>query len=120
MIISTGWGGLDTLVVAAGVSALQPLLAVAGADRKGTDLTPMQTTAEGIQKASDVASLAIKGNYIGPLVGAVTFVRVFSLSLLSFLSTDNSIVIHDSLPYTHEYTDPPPLINLPLPLDPPN
>ena len=80
-VFSTGWGGLDTFVVAAGVSALQPLLAVA--DCQGADLTPMPTTTEGIQKTSDVASLAIKGNYIGPLIEAVAFVRALSLSLAS-------------------------------------
>ncbi|KAJ2937080.1 hypothetical protein H1R20_g3, partial [Candolleomyces eurysporus] len=91
-LLLTRWGGLDTLIVAAGVSALQPLLAVAGADCKGTDLTPMHTTAEGIQNASDVASLAIKGNYIGPLVGAVTFIP-----LLSSTSGSPSILLINSV-----------------------
>jgi hypothetical protein len=73
-LVYIGWGGLDTLVVSAGVSALQPLLAVAGADCKGSALTPMHTTLEGIQKTSDVSLAAIKGNYTGPLIAAVTFV----------------------------------------------
>ncbi|TEB29330.1 NAD(P)-binding protein [Coprinellus micaceus] len=74
----TRWGGLDTLVVSAGVSALQPLLAVAGADCKGSALTPMHTTLEGIQKTSDVSLAAIKGNYTGPLIAAVTFIPTLS------------------------------------------
>ncbi|RXW12678.1 hypothetical protein EST38_g13176 [Candolleomyces aberdarensis] len=68
-LVLTRWGGLDTLVVAAGVSALQPLLAVAGADCK-----------------------AIKGNYIGPLVGAVTFIP-----LLSSTSDSPSILLINSV-----------------------
>ena len=73
-LLYIGWGGLDTLVISAGVSALQPLLAVAGADCKGSALTPMHTTLEGIQKTSDISLAAIKGNYTGPLIAAVTFV----------------------------------------------
>ncbi|KAF6758806.1 hypothetical protein DFP72DRAFT_161077 [Ephemerocybe angulata] len=87
----TKWGGLDTLVVAAGVSALQPLLAVAGAGCKGTSLTPMHTTTEGIQKVSDVATAAITGNYTGPLIAAVTFIP-----LLSSTSKAPSIVLISS------------------------
>jgi NAD(P)-dependent dehydrogenase (short-subunit alcohol dehydrogenase family) len=71
--IVIAWGGLDTLVVAAGVSALQPLLTVAGSEAvKGTALP--ETTKEGIQRAVDVSLAAIRGNYTGPLVAAVTFV----------------------------------------------
>jgi hypothetical protein len=69
------WGGVDTLIVAAGVSALQPLMAVAGVEdcQKGREWA--QATRDGIQHAVDVANLATRGNYIGPLVAAVTFVR---------------------------------------------
>ncbi|KAJ7218220.1 hypothetical protein C8J57DRAFT_1613027 [Mycena rebaudengoi] len=36
-------------------------------------------SAEGIQRAVDVAALATRGNYVGPLVAAVTFVRFCTL-----------------------------------------
>ncbi len=69
-----GWSGLDTLVVCAGVSALRPLLEVAGLERKDGKFSPAQASAEGVQHTVDVAHAAIRGNYIGPLVCAVTFV----------------------------------------------
>lgn len=69
-----GWSGLDTLVVCAGVSALRPLLELAGLERKDERLSPLQASAEGVQHTVDVANAAIRGNYIGPLVCAVTFV----------------------------------------------
>ena len=65
------WEGLDTLIVAAGVSALQPLLAIAGSETRERRLT----SPEGIHKVKSVALKAIEGNYLGPLVAAVTFVR---------------------------------------------
>jgi short chain dehydrogenase len=73
--IDVEWDGFDTLIVAAGVSALQPLLSIAGYEAGATQLT----TAEGIHKAKAIALKAIEGNYVGPLVAAVTFVRVGSL-----------------------------------------
>ena len=67
-IIFQEWKGFDTLVVAAGVSALQPLMTIAGVD------TIEQATKEGIQRVADVAAAATRGNYVGPLISAVTFV----------------------------------------------
>lgn len=66
------WGGLDTIVVSAGVSALQPLLTLAGVE-PGSSETSVPTV-EGVEQASRIASAAVDGNYIGPLVTAVTFV----------------------------------------------
>ena len=80
------WGGLDTLIVTAGVSALQPLMAVAGVETEGPDSTLGQASAEGIQYTVDVATKATAGNYFGPLIAAVTFVRSQHKSL--FDSTD--------------------------------
>ena len=82
-----GWGGLDTLVVSAGVSAVRPLLAIAGADVPGRTLNASQTTVEGIQNTSRVALAAIQGNYIGPLVAATTFVRHTALARRSLQLT---------------------------------
>lgn len=66
----TEWGGIDTLVVAAGVSALQPLMTVAGVDDPNAD-----AAAEGITHAIETAKKAMNGNYFGPLGAAVAFVR---------------------------------------------
>ena len=64
------WNGLDTLAVVAGVSALQPLMVLAGVE----DATSTSSAA-GIQHTADIAAAALTGNYTGPLVAAVTFVR---------------------------------------------
>jgi len=90
--LETKWNGLDTLVVAAGVSALQPLLAVAGVETEaGKSKIPL-TTKAGVQRAADIASAAIQGNYTGPLIAAVTFVPQ-----LSNTSNAPSIVLINSL-----------------------
>ena len=66
----TEWHGLDTLLVAAGVSALRPVLDIAGVE--GPSAT--QPNVEGVQRVEDVAMAAIKGNYLGPLLSVVTMV----------------------------------------------
>lgn len=63
--------GIDTLIVAAGVSALRPVLEIAGVE--GPSVT--QPSLEGIQRVEDVALAAIKGNYLGPLLSVVAMVR---------------------------------------------
>ncbi|TFY71659.1 hypothetical protein EVG20_g1349 [Dentipellis fragilis] len=72
--IEKAWGGLDTLIVSAGVSALQPVMA----------LTDVSNTAgpssAGIQKAADIATSAMQANYIGPLVSAVTMIPLLERS----------------------------------------
>ena len=73
------WKGLDTVVVTAGVSALQPLMAIAGVDSETTFVG--QANKEGIQRVVDVATAATLGNYVGPLISAVTFV-----SFLAYIS----------------------------------
>lgn len=66
--IEEAWGGLDTIHVCAGVSALQPVMALAGAEDK------QDATLEGIQGAKDIAGKAVQGNFVGPLVATLTFV----------------------------------------------
>lgn len=68
--IETAWGGLDTVHVCAGVSALQPVMAL-------TERTDMEgdATAEGVSRAVEIAGRAMKGNFEGPFVAAVTLVR---------------------------------------------
>lgn len=70
--VDAAWGGLDTVHVCAGVSALQPVMALAGVggEEEGRDVG-----VDGVRKVVDVAGRAMKGNFEGPLVAAVTFVR---------------------------------------------
>lgn len=75
------WGGLDTIIVSAGVSALQPLLTLAGVEPGpgssdgGSVSVP---GVEGVERAKRIAGAAVEGNFVGPLVAAVTFVSCFS------------------------------------------
>jgi len=66
------------LLVVAGASALQPLLALAGVNIEGGQSAVPLPTKEGIQNAADISSAAIRANYTGPLIAAVTFVRICS------------------------------------------
>ncbi|KAH9983288.1 NAD(P)-binding protein [Russula compacta] len=70
--ISEKWHGLDTLIVSAGVSALRPVLEIAGAE--GPSVT--QPSLDGVRRVEDVALAAVKGNYLGPLLSAVTMIPV--------------------------------------------
>ncbi|KAH9928689.1 uncharacterized protein B0H18DRAFT_1000160 [Fomitopsis serialis] len=91
-VLEHDWSGLDTLVVCAGVSALRPLMEVAGLERDGRSFTPSQATMEGIKHTVDVASKAVNVNYIGPLVSAVTL-----LPLLQRSSPSPSVLLLSSL-----------------------
>ncbi|KAJ7438879.1 NAD-P-binding protein [Mycena latifolia] len=72
-------GGIDTMIVAAGVSALLPLMEVACAP----------ASVEGIQHAVDVATLATRRNYLDTLVAAIP--------LLQSTSPHPSILLINSL-----------------------
>lgn len=66
--------------MAAGVSALKPLLSVAGLDStrvrgQPEEFDPPQADATAVQKVVDITAVATKANYVGPLIAAVTFVR---------------------------------------------
>ena len=74
-LLLSQWGGLDTIHICAGVSALRPVLALAGVEQPGEDASDAA-----IQGAVDIAGKAIQGNFTGPFVSALTFV---SCSLLS-------------------------------------
>ncbi|KAI1161245.1 short-chain dehydrogenase [Nemania serpens] len=63
------WDGLDTLHVCAGVSAVQPVMALTGV--KSNDEDP---DAAGVIHAAEIAGRAAQGNFFGPLITAVTFV----------------------------------------------
>ncbi|KJA20900.1 hypothetical protein HYPSUDRAFT_166479 [Hypholoma sublateritium FD-334 SS-4] len=89
--VEDAWGGLDTHVIAAGVSALQPLMAVAGAE-VGRGIPLKDPTTKDIQHTANVALAAIRGNYLGPLIAAVAFVP-----MLSNTSKSPSVVLVNSL-----------------------
>jgi NADP-dependent 3-hydroxy acid dehydrogenase YdfG len=68
------WGGLDSIHIIAGVSALQPIMSLAGIDEGKSD---RDANREGIQEAVDIANRAVQGNFTGPLVSAIALVRPF-------------------------------------------
>uniref|UniRef100_A0A0W0F8D4 NAD(P)-binding protein n=1 Tax=Moniliophthora roreri TaxID=221103 RepID=A0A0W0F8D4_MONRR len=80
-------GGIDTIIVAAGVSATRPLLSIADVDSPTANATQA-----GVERAVTAASAAVQGNYIGPLVAAVTFIP-----LLKRTSSSPSILLISSL-----------------------
>ncbi|TGJ87072.1 hypothetical protein E0Z10_g1693 [Xylaria hypoxylon] len=63
------WDGLDTLHICAGVSAVQPVMALTGI--KSSDEDP---NVAGVQRAAEIASRATQGNFFGPFIAAVTFI----------------------------------------------
>lgn len=73
--IETAWGGLDTMHVCAGVSALQPIMALTGRTDVESD-----ASAEGVSRAAKIAGRAIKGNFEGPFIAAVTLVRTANVN----------------------------------------
>ncbi|KAH9018342.1 hypothetical protein EDB84DRAFT_1403913 [Lactarius hengduanensis] len=86
--IEEKWHGLDTLVVSAGVSALRPVLEIAGV----SGVSAAQPGADGVQRVADVALAAIKGNYIGPLLSVVTMIP-----LMKSTSASPSVLLLSSL-----------------------
>jgi hypothetical protein len=77
--LETEWRGLDTMLVIAGVSALQPLMSIAGVERVGAKaFVPPQAGTEDIIRVVEVALKATAGNFIGPLIAAVTMVSRLS------------------------------------------
>ncbi|KAH7923772.1 NAD(P)-binding protein [Leucogyrophana mollusca] len=78
--IEKEWGGLDTLIICAGVSALQPLMCVAGVDMGVRDTKPSHATREGIKNAVDISNAALRGNFTSPFVAAVTFIPLLTNS----------------------------------------
>ncbi|KAI0785926.1 hypothetical protein C8Q75DRAFT_881515 [Abortiporus biennis] len=85
------WGGVDTIVVSAGVSALKPLLDVAEVPSL-KDSTADEPTLENIKQVVGFADAAQRGNYVGPLVTALTFIP-----LLHRTSKSPSILLMSSL-----------------------
>ncbi|KAJ3574994.1 hypothetical protein NPX13_g4186 [Xylaria arbuscula] len=72
------WGGLDTLHICAGVSAVQPAMALTGVQSRDED--PEIT---GVKRAVEIAGEATQGNFVGPLVVATTFIPMMQRSSAS-------------------------------------
>ncbi|KAK7455731.1 hypothetical protein VKT23_010764 [Stygiomarasmius scandens] len=75
------WNGLDTLIVAAGVSAVRPLLNIAYSPSQSATSFGAATgdvSTDGITRVVSAASAALRGNYLGPLVAAATFIPLLS------------------------------------------
>ena len=68
------WGGLDTLIVNAGVPTFRPFCELAGLEAKGRTFTPAEADAASIQRVVQTVENVTKTNYIGPVVSAATFV----------------------------------------------
>ncbi|KAI2470670.1 NAD(P)-binding protein [Annulohypoxylon bovei var. microspora] len=64
------WGGMDTLYVCAGVSAVQPVMSLAGVEPGKND----DAGETGIRHAFNIATRATQGNVYGPLLAALTFI----------------------------------------------
>ncbi|KAI1351822.1 short-chain dehydrogenase [Xylaria sp. FL0043] len=63
------WDGLDTMHVCAGVSAVQPVMALTGI--KSSDEDP---DAAGVQHAVGIVGRATESNFFGPVIAAMTFI----------------------------------------------
>lgn len=74
-ILFLAWKGLDTVLVNAGVSAVRPLLEIAGVQNRQGSSSYTQASADNIKETVRIADVAQKTNFIGPLISAVTFVR---------------------------------------------
>ncbi|KAG8930227.1 hypothetical protein FRC02_004486 [Tulasnella sp. 418] len=80
-VVERELGGLDTLIISAGVSALQPLVTgVAQAVKIKGEYAIGEPTLGGIQRAKEIASKAVASNYIGPLISAATFIPMLELT----------------------------------------
>ncbi|KAI0172990.1 NAD(P)-binding protein [Hypoxylon sp. FL1284] len=82
------WDGLDSLHVCAGVSAVQPVMNLAGLSPSAGD----DADTAGIQRAVGTVTKAMQGNFYGPLVAAVTFIP-----MLTRASTSPSILLVSSI-----------------------
>lgn len=67
------WGKLDTIAIIAGVSALKPVLSIAGVEKERNK--PMQDAQlHAVEESVRIANAAVQGNFTGPYVAAVTLV----------------------------------------------
>ncbi|KDN41923.1 hypothetical protein RSAG8_07140, partial [Rhizoctonia solani AG-8 WAC10335] len=64
--VQRAWNGVDTVIVSAGVSALQPVMNLVNQG--------------GVSRAVSVAIKAMEGNYMGPLVSVITMIPLLESS----------------------------------------
>ncbi|KAI0003572.1 short chain dehydrogenase [Xylariaceae sp. FL0662B] len=81
------WGGLDSIHVCAGVSAVQPVMSLTGITSGEED-----ADGPGIQRAVDIAIRTTEGNVYGPFIAAVTFIP-----MLTHTSASPSILLVSSV-----------------------
>ncbi|KAI0694295.1 hypothetical protein C8T65DRAFT_744410 [Cerioporus squamosus] len=79
--VQDAWGGLDTLIVNAGVPTFRPFCELAGLEAKGRTFTPAEPDAAAIERAIQVVDKVTKTNYIGPVVSAATFIPSLTSSM---------------------------------------
>ncbi|KAJ4485230.1 hypothetical protein J3R30DRAFT_1327633 [Lentinula aciculospora] len=87
-VLEKEWAGVDTVIVAAGVSATRPLLEVAGVGLQQDS----DASEEGIQFAINAAETAARSNYLGPMIAAISFIPLLKRS-----SKSPSILLISSL-----------------------
>ena len=78
---STEWGGLDTLIITAGVSTVRLFMDnVSSSTSLGASNVEHAPTT-GLWRAKSIAQRALDANLFAPLVSAAAFVRFMDLSL---------------------------------------
>ncbi|OTB09859.1 hypothetical protein K445DRAFT_323547 [Daldinia sp. EC12] len=82
------WNGLDSVHICAGVSAVQPVMSLAGVKPEDEN----DASNIDIQKAFNLAARATQGNFYGPFVAAVTFIP-----LITRTSASPSILLASSV-----------------------
>ncbi len=88
---SPEWNGLDTVILSAGVSALQPIMSVAGIENQENATMLRDIDSEGVNRVVSITEAAVRGNFVGPMVVAVTFVRFFPLTTQPCVHTNASL-----------------------------
>jgi hypothetical protein len=77
-MMNSAWGGVDTIIIAAGVSAVRPFMALAGADAAAKGDALAHPSFDCLKKGKESVMEATSGNFIGPLVSALILVRILS------------------------------------------
>ncbi|OJA19699.1 hypothetical protein AZE42_08388 [Rhizopogon vesiculosus] len=72
------WDGIDTVIITAGVSTLQPLMSVAGVTPSKDSPSLPHATADAINYAVGVAKAALDGNFFGPYIAAIAFIPLLA------------------------------------------
>ncbi|TFK91288.1 NAD(P)-binding protein [Polyporus arcularius HHB13444] len=79
--VQDAWGGLDTLIVNAGVPTFRPFCELSGLEVRGRTFTPTEPDAEAVKRAVQVVDEVTRINYLGPVVSAATFIPTLTSSM---------------------------------------